>query len=134
MNKLCIGRKVIKVLVSTAIVCILTQALPAISCASSPRENLLVPQPTEIPAAIFCLLVFLLSYAVVMTDLPPVMVPLFKLVPAPPQPIRSPDFAESKKRHKAFAKCLIFLGGATGDRTPDLMTARFKKDNAFVIT
>jgi len=36
-----------------------------------------------------------------------------------------------KKRHEANALCLIFLGGATGDRTPNLMTARLKKENEF---
>jgi hypothetical protein len=39
-------------------------------------------------------------------------------------------FSEHKKRHEAFAKCLILLGGATGDRTPDLMTASDKKSRA----
>jgi hypothetical protein len=47
-----------------------------------------------------------------------------------PQPIRNLAVRSHKKRHKAFAKCLILLGGATGDRTPDLMTASDENSRA----
>ena len=50
------------------IVILLVGILSSPALASTPRDNLLVPAPTEIPAAILCLVVFLLSYLVVMTE------------------------------------------------------------------
>jgi uncharacterized protein (DUF486 family) len=41
---------------------------PIDALASEPREKFLVPDPTEIPAAVLCLVVFFVSYLVVMTE------------------------------------------------------------------
>ena len=42
--------------------------VPAVAVAAEPREEFLVPDPTGVPAAILCLVIFLLSYLFVMTE------------------------------------------------------------------
>ena len=57
-----------KVFFATACAFFLLMLWPIASLASEPRDRLLVTDPTDIPAAIFCLIVFVLSYLVVMTE------------------------------------------------------------------
>ena len=57
-----------RVFFTTAFAVFAAALWPIASMASEPRANFLVPDPTEIPAAIFCLVIFLLSYLVVMTE------------------------------------------------------------------
>jgi len=57
-----------KVLLATGLAVPTAALWPIAAMASEPRTSVLEPDPTKIPAAIFCLIVFVLSYLVVMTE------------------------------------------------------------------
>ena len=57
-----------KVFFTSTIAILLATLWSIAALAAEPREHFLVPDPTDIPAVIFCLIVFILSYLVVMTE------------------------------------------------------------------
>ncbi len=57
-----------KIFLTTAFAISLATLWPITSLASEARSSYLVPNPTEIPAAIFCVFVFIISYVFVMTE------------------------------------------------------------------
>lgn len=55
-------------MMTTTIALLIGLLLPLSALAAEPREHFLTPDPTQLPAAIACLFIFLFSYLVVMTE------------------------------------------------------------------